>query len=139
MDLKKGEILQQFVLPHRKFPSFVGELRARVRQRGRIPHQNNHPRSIPIHERPGLLLARIRWFVSEAGASGNRAHFFGTELLRGACICLGEFVHIGFGLLIGLALKADCMPPSCSHRNFAGSFKESALTTIFFELMNLIG
>jgi hypothetical protein len=77
-----------------------------------MPDQNNHPRSIPIHERPGLLLARIRWFVPEAGASGYRAHFFGTELLRGACICLGEFVHIVFGLVFGLGTEGR-MYASC--------------------------
>jgi hypothetical protein len=51
------------------------------------------------------MLARVRRGVPEAGASGKGAHFFGTELLRSACICLGEFVHIVFGLVFELGTE----------------------------------
>jgi hypothetical protein len=92
-----------------------------------------HPRSIPPYERPGLMLARVRWGVPEAGTSGKGDHFFETELLRGACICLGEFVHIDFRVSVW---TWHGRPIAClllvSHGNFAGSFEESALPIIFF-------
>ena len=36
----------------------------------------------------------------------------------------------------GLALEADCMPPYCSHGNFAGSFKKNVPITVLFAAMS---
>jgi hypothetical protein len=41
-----------------------------------------------------VKLAWIRGEVPKAGAPGKGAHFFGAEFLRGACVWIGEFVHI---------------------------------------------
>ena len=74
-----------------------------------------------------LVLARVRREVTETGAPGEGAHLFGTEVLRGACICLGEFVHM-FLVIVLIWRKAECMPLPVHMEISSGNFKKRALS-----------